>query len=107
VLFADLALRPEAEETVRNHSPPKDNTSGRAVFQKTDVSQWKELEQMFWVAEKEFGSVDLVVPGAGVYEPVRSSTPQWASTSTKKRTDLEQFLASSRNPTIKGCGRCE
>lgn len=30
-----------------------------------------QLEQMFQVAEKEFGEIDIVCPGAGVYEPVR------------------------------------
>jgi NAD(P)-dependent dehydrogenase (short-subunit alcohol dehydrogenase family) len=42
------------------------------VFLRTDVTVWKQLEQMFLVAEKEFGEVDIVCPGAGVYEPVRS-----------------------------------
>jgi hypothetical protein len=30
---------------------------------------------MFHVAEKEFGGVDIVCPGAGVYEPVRTDSP--------------------------------
>ena len=77
VLFADLALRPEAEESVRKHTSPKDKTVGRAAFQRTDVSQWKELERMFYAAEDEFGGTgaDIVVPGAGVYEPVYLQLP--------------------------------
>jgi 3-hydroxybutyrate dehydrogenase len=73
VLFADLALRPEAEESVAKHTLPKDNALGRAAFQRTDVSQWRQLERMFDSAEDEFGGTgaDIVVPGAGVYEPVR------------------------------------
>lgn len=68
VLFADLSLRPEAKATISKYS----SGSPRAVFQKTDVVQWPELERMFVVAEREFGKgVDLVVPGAGIYEPVR------------------------------------
>jgi len=40
------------------------------VFHKTDVSDWGQLEDVFKVCETEFGSVpDIVVPGAGVYEP--------------------------------------
>jgi len=69
VIFADLALRPEAKEVVDAHQ----NGSPRAVFQQTDVTDWPQLERMFEVAEKEFGSADIVCPGAGVYEPV--STP--------------------------------
>jgi 3-hydroxybutyrate dehydrogenase len=38
------------------------------------VTDWKQLEVMFEVAEKEFGEVDVVCPGAGIYEPVRFLT---------------------------------
>jgi 3-hydroxybutyrate dehydrogenase len=74
VLFADLALRKEAEESVKKHANSGD-VLGRAAFQKTDVSEWKQLERMFEVAEMEFGGTgaDIVVPGAGVYEPVGAS----------------------------------
>ncbi|KAB8076484.1 transmembrane amino acid transporter protein-domain-containing protein [Aspergillus leporis] len=67
VLIADLALRPEAQEVVDKHSAP--SSRPRAVFQQTDVTDWKQLEVMFEVAEKEFGEVDVVCPGAGIYEP--------------------------------------
>lgn len=67
VLIADLALRPEAQVLVDRHK----NGSGRVVFQETDVIDWAQLERMFEVAEKEFGSIDIVCPGAGIYEPVR------------------------------------
>jgi NAD(P)-dependent dehydrogenase (short-subunit alcohol dehydrogenase family) len=62
-----LGLRPEAQELVDKFS----SGNPRAVFLRTDVTVWKQLEQMFVVAEKEFGEVDIVCPGAGVYEPVR------------------------------------
>ncbi|KAL2833149.1 transmembrane amino acid transporter protein-domain-containing protein [Aspergillus pseudoustus] len=65
VLIADLGLRPEAQELVNKYS----SGNPRAVFLRTDVTVWKQLEQMFVVAEKEFGEVDVVCPGAGVYEP--------------------------------------
>ncbi|KAL2801133.1 transmembrane amino acid transporter protein-domain-containing protein [Aspergillus keveii] len=65
VLIADLGLRPEAQELVNKFS----SGNPRAVFLRTDVTVWKQLEQMFVVAEKEFGEVDIVCPGAGVYEP--------------------------------------
>ena len=70
VLLADLALRPEAEELVRKHATEAAGR-GRAVFQKTDVTSWKQLEDMFITAEREFGLVTIVVAGAGVFEPVR------------------------------------
>lgn len=66
IVIADLALRPEAKVLVDKH------TSGpvRAVFQQTDVTDWIQLERMFEVAESEFGTIDIVCPGAGIYEPV-------------------------------------
>jgi len=39
------------------------------VFVKTDVVQWPDLDNMFAVADKEFGGADIVCPGAGIYEP--------------------------------------
>ncbi|KAL8647507.1 MAG: hypothetical protein Q9210_005520 [Variospora velana] len=72
VLFADLALRPEAKEVVEAHSSSS-RSSARAVFQETDVREWPQLERMFTVASNEFGEVDIVCPGAGVYEPPFSS----------------------------------
>lgn len=70
VVFADLALRPEAKEVVDAHQ----SGSPRAVFQQTDVTEWTQLERMFEVAEQEFESVDIVCPGAGVYEPVKHTS---------------------------------
>lgn len=70
VLFADLKLRPEAEALVNEHQNPPSADLGKAVFQETDVTEWKQLERMFTVAESNFGAVDIVVPGAGIYEPV-------------------------------------
>ncbi|TWU73730.1 hypothetical protein ED733_000404 [Metarhizium rileyi] len=67
VVIADLGLRPEAEELVSKHANMTD--SPRAVFTKTDVTSWPDLKRMFEVAVAEFGSFDIVCPGAGVYEP--------------------------------------
>jgi 3-hydroxybutyrate dehydrogenase len=56
---------------VVNNYSSQSNTPNRAVFQKTDVVDWEQLEGMFEVAVREFGDVDIVCPGAGIYEPVR------------------------------------
>ena len=71
VLFADLALRPEAQELVSSHAN-RSQSPAKAVFQKTDVRDWQQLERMFHVASQELGDADVVCPGAGVYEPVRT-----------------------------------
>lgn len=71
VLLADLALRPEAQDLVNAHSSRTKLSNGRAVFQKTDVRVWKDLEKMFEAAGSAFGGgVDVVCPGAGIWEPV-------------------------------------
>lgn len=67
MVIADLGLRPEAEALIAEHSKPE--KSPRAIFVKTDVTSWPELSNMFDVALEEFGDVDVLCPGAGVYEP--------------------------------------
>lgn len=59
VVIADIALRPEAQAVIDEHSA-KDESKPRAVFVKTDVVNWDDLTNMFDVAEKEFGEVDIV-----------------------------------------------
>lgn len=54
----------------------------RAIFQKTDVTDWMQLERMFEVAEREFGEIDVVCPGAGVYEPVGVQATRTVSTAS-------------------------
>ncbi|KAJ9616912.1 hypothetical protein H2200_000632 [Cladophialophora chaetospira] len=61
VLIADLALRPEAKEFA-------DANSSSVVFQKCDVTSWTDLTAAMAAAEKAFGAVDIVCPGAGVFE---------------------------------------
>lgn len=64
VVFADLGLRPEAKAITDKYSGF--SSRPRAIFQKTDVTDWTQLSKMFEVAEKEFGGADLVCPGAGM-----------------------------------------
>lgn len=70
VIIADLALRPEAEAVVAKYSS---TIGAEAVFQKTDVTDWPQLDKMFAVATEHFGGADIVCPGAGVYEPASTS----------------------------------
>lgn len=92
VVIADLALRPESEELIAKHSSPSIEGKARAVFQRTDVREWRQLDVMFDTATKEFGGADIVCPGAGVYEPVRAS-------STIRQGISCSFTAYSCSPT--------
>ncbi|TAQ86321.1 hypothetical protein B7494_g5358 [Chlorociboria aeruginascens] len=67
VLIADLALRPEAEALLSSY--PLSSTGAKAFFQQTDVADWAQLDTMFSIALEKFGGVDIVCPGAGIYEP--------------------------------------
>jgi NAD(P)-dependent dehydrogenase (short-subunit alcohol dehydrogenase family) len=75
VIFADLALRPEAKELVSQNSSKSKFDCPRAIFQKTDVTDWPQLDETFTVARKEFNGADIVCPGAGVFEPVYYRCP--------------------------------
>ncbi|KAK5123757.1 hypothetical protein LTR85_002393 [Meristemomyces frigidus] len=87
IVIADVSLRSEAQKFVDEHSVKEDGKP-RAVFVKTDVVQWPDLDNMFEVAEKEFGGADIVCPGAGVYEPHWSNF--WHPPGTTKSKDTAQ-----------------
>lgn len=57
-------LRPEAQTLV-----DENQLSPRVKFVKTDVSDWAHLSKLFEETLEEFGAVDIVCPGAGVFEP--------------------------------------
>ncbi|KAJ5053870.1 uncharacterized protein L3040_000160 [Drepanopeziza brunnea f. sp. 'multigermtubi'] len=66
VVIADLALVPEAEALIKQNSTPNDSVQGssnfkeaRVVFQKTDVTDWKQLDDAFSRALGEFGGLDI------------------------------------------------
>ncbi|PSR77515.1 short chain dehydrogenase [Coniella lustricola] len=76
VVLADLALRPEAEALLAKHSSSSSEAdasthrqSPRAIFVPTDVASWPALAHMFAVALETFDSIDIVCPGAGIFEP--------------------------------------
>jgi NAD(P)-dependent dehydrogenase (short-subunit alcohol dehydrogenase family) len=64
VTIADLALRAEAKEVVAEWK------EGRVIFVQTDVTNWQQLQAAFDKTMEAFGRLDIVVPGAGIFEPV-------------------------------------
>ena len=67
VIIGDLQLNPEAQKLV-------DESGSSTVFKKTDVTNWKELNELVSLAKEKFGSTpDVYIAGAGIFEPVRSS----------------------------------
>ncbi|KAJ7826020.1 NAD-dependent 15-hydroxyprostaglandin dehydrogenase [Mycena olivaceomarginata] len=68
VVIVDLALRPESQNFIDKYSG-KDELKPCTVFIKTDVTVWLELDVMFRACYTEFGALDIVCPGAGIFKP--------------------------------------
>lgn len=66
VTIADLGLQSEAEDLVNKTKDAK----AKAVFIKTDVTKWDQIQNAFEQALSTFGRLDIVCPGAGIFEPV-------------------------------------
>ncbi|KAL7929865.1 NAD(P)-binding protein [Trichoderma chlorosporum] len=77
VLIGDLGLRPEALELLKQypHEPSKPPSGSRpaALFKKTDVRSWPQLSELTRATESAFPQIDIVVPGAKIFEPKWSS----------------------------------
>ncbi|KAM0333459.1 hypothetical protein ACHAQA_002121 [Verticillium albo-atrum] len=96
VLIADLALRPEAEALLAQY-PKKtpDDGAGKpaaphALFQPTNVASWPQLTRLWNRALEAFPHVDIVCPGAGLFEPARSAfwhPPRTATNPDSPSTD--------------------
>ncbi|RYP59403.1 hypothetical protein DL769_008548 [Monosporascus sp. CRB-8-3] len=89
VMIADLALRPESEATIAQYPHPAANGKPSATFHKTDVTNWAQLSELWEQTLKTFGRVDIVVNGAGIFEPPWSSfwNPPGVSPESKDPAD--------------------
>jgi NAD(P)-dependent dehydrogenase (short-subunit alcohol dehydrogenase family) len=56
--------------------PPSASTDASAVFHETDLRDWAQLSTMFETTVNTFGRVDILVNGAGIFEPPSSSFSQ-------------------------------
>lgn len=68
-------------------------------YKKCDVTNWKDLDDVFEFARSEFGGVQVLCSGAGVYEPPWSNF--WSDTETEsyKTTDIN-FTAPIRGARL-------
>ncbi|KAG5664686.1 hypothetical protein KAF25_008420 [Fusarium avenaceum] len=73
VLIADLKLRPEAKELLQQYPFPNSEGKAGAFFHETNVASWPQLTAAWNAALDKFPRVDVVVPGAGLFEPKWSS----------------------------------
>jgi NAD(P)-dependent dehydrogenase (short-subunit alcohol dehydrogenase family) len=68
IVIADLKLTAEAKELIGSNDG--DPETGRVVFKETNVTDWKQLRAAFDTVLEEFGDLDIVCPGAGIFDPV-------------------------------------
>ncbi|KAG6009979.1 hypothetical protein E4U21_000750 [Claviceps maximensis] len=66
VVIADLKSSNELD-VLLNHAVDEGNA--HASFIRTDVTEWQDLDIAFRHAIKEFGRLDIVIPGAGIFDP--------------------------------------
>lgn len=95
VLIGDLKLTDGAQSFIKQAKNVK--------FAECDVTKWRDLENLITFSEKEFGDVpDVYVPGAGVFEPVRSAQELLAHTLTYvlPRTGPISGLTPSQSATL-------
>ncbi len=90
-MIADLRLRPEAEETIKKYPHPPEAGKPSAVFHQTDVADWSQLNSLWEATLKAFGRIDIVVNGAGVFEPPSSAfwNPPGVSPLSKDPADAQ------------------
>ncbi|KAL7935914.1 hypothetical protein V8C35DRAFT_298560 [Trichoderma chlorosporum] len=89
VIIGDLRLTAEAEALVNEFPRPNpDKGQPSALFHQTDVVSWSQLTSLWQRGLDVFPSIDIVIPGAGLYEP------PWSSFWQPPRTETNPHSAS-------------
>ncbi|GJC97264.1 HCO3-transporter family protein [Colletotrichum higginsianum] len=86
VMIGDLALRPGASSLLAQYPHPRQPNRPSALFQPTNVASWPQLTQLWTKTLESFPQVDIVVPGAGIFEPSWSSFWRPPQTETNLQT---------------------
>ncbi|KAK5994332.1 15-hydroxyprostaglandin dehydrogenase-like protein [Cladobotryum mycophilum] len=96
VIIGDLKLTPEAESLLKEYPHPSLKGKPSVVFHQTNVASWAQLSS-FWKAGLEaFPTIDIVVPGAGVYDP--PSSDFWRPPRTETNPDSESKDLADADP---------
>lgn len=82
-MIGDLKLRPEAEKLLSDY-PHTSSSSNKpsALFHNTDVRSWTQLSSLFDKGLSSFPKIDIICPGAGLFEPEWSNFWKPPKTST-------------------------
>lgn len=74
MIVADVQLRPEAERMIAAYPyESKEAERPSALSVPTDMSDWTSINALWETALAKFGRVNVVVNGAGIYEPPSST----------------------------------
>ncbi|RGP67858.1 hypothetical protein FSPOR_5693 [Fusarium sporotrichioides] len=92
----DLKLRPEAQQLMEQHPFMGDNDKAGVLFQETDVASWPQLATAWRTALEKFPRIDIVVAGAGIFEPQWSSF--WEAPKTESNQDSVSRDDADANP---------
>ncbi|QYT03299.1 hypothetical protein H0G86_010268 [Trichoderma simmonsii] len=89
VIIGDLRLTTEVR-AVLNEFPNDNIDKGQpaAMFYKIDVVSWRQLTELWECGLRTFPRIDIVIPGAGLYEP------PWSSFWQPPRTETNPHSAS-------------
>lgn len=97
VVMADLRLLPEAETTLQDyHQPPNVKDKPSATFFQIDLADWTQLQKLFDTTLEKYGTVNILVNGAGIYEPRRAASGSLRGCPRPHRINLTAILASTR-----------
>ena len=84
VLIADLKLTAAAEQLV--------NSNPNAIFQKCDVTKWKDFDALFATSEKTWGDVpDAYGICAGLFDPVCGTKPPSMRICRNEKANLKRL----------------
>ncbi|KAF2753744.1 NAD(P)-binding protein [Pseudovirgaria hyperparasitica] len=84
VVIGDLCLIEESKVLVEESAV---RSVAKVLFKETDVSDWKQLGELFSFTESHLGVPDIVCPGAGVFEP------KWSNFWEDSETDSYKTIA--------------
>jgi NAD(P)-dependent dehydrogenase (short-subunit alcohol dehydrogenase family) len=84
VIIGDLKLTTGGENLISEFPYPSSDGKPFAVFHTTNVASWPQLTSLWKKALEIFPTINIVIPGAGLYDPPWSSFWQPPRTETNR-----------------------
>lgn len=81
-----MRLTPEAEAVTKEYPYPAASGKPATLFHETNVTSWPQLTSLWKTAIEKFNAVDIVVNGAGLFDPQWSHFWEAPKTETNPNT---------------------